>query len=113
VTLEIGGNDLLNIFFDLVLPGTCPSLKEAPPSRCGVLATPDAPARTWPRRSTACRRRTHLLIVLMTLYNPFSGGLTPIDEMAELALEGSPDTEFPEGLNDIIRAEGREQRVIL
>src|SRR3990170_6182375 len=29
VTLEIGGNDLLNIFFDLVLPGTCPSLKEA------------------------------------------------------------------------------------
>src|SRR3990172_4710441 len=29
VTLEIGGNDLLNIFFDLILPGTCPSLKEA------------------------------------------------------------------------------------
>src|SRR3972149_9790532 len=29
VTLEIGGNDLLNIFFDLVLPGTCPSTKEA------------------------------------------------------------------------------------
>src|SRR3990170_3212415 len=29
VTLEIGGNDLLDIFFSLVLPGTCPALEQS------------------------------------------------------------------------------------
>src|SRR6266545_5669754 len=28
ITLEIGGNDLLDIFFDLVLPGTCPNVED-------------------------------------------------------------------------------------
>jgi lysophospholipase L1-like esterase len=45
-------------------------------------------------------------IFLMTLYNPFSGGSSTIDQLGELALEGDPGTPFPEGMNDIIRAEG-------
>jgi lysophospholipase L1-like esterase len=117
VTLEIGGNDLLNIFFDLVAPGTCPSLKEALAKPVCVGALRDALDEFRPNLTEAIDRLQaadpDLPIALMTLYNPFSGGLTPVDEVAELALEGSPDTEFPEGLNDIIRAEGREQGVIL
>lgn len=117
VTLEIGGNDLLNIFFDLVLPGTCPSLKEALAKPVCVGALRDALDEFRPNLAEAIDRLQaadpDLPIALMTLYNPFSGGLQPVDEMAELALEGSAGTEFPEGLNDIIRAEGREQGVIL
>ena len=117
VTLEIGGNDLLNIFFDLVLPGTCPSLKEALDKPACVGALRDALDRFRPNLAEAIDHLQEadpdLPIALMTLYNPFSGGLTPIDEMAELALEGSPDTPFPDGLNDMIRAEGQAQGVIL
>ena len=42
-------------------------------------------------------------IFLLTLYNPFSGGNGMLDELVELALEGRPDTPFPEGLHDIVR----------
>jgi hypothetical protein len=43
-------------------------------------------------------------IFLMTLYNPFSGGSSILDEIGVLALEGREGTPFPEGLNDVIRA---------
>jgi lysophospholipase L1-like esterase len=41
----------------------------------------------------------------MTLYNPFSGGASVLDEFGVLSLEGQDGTPFPEGLNDVIRAE--------
>jgi len=117
VTLEIGGNDLLDIFFSLVLPGTCPSLKEALAEQACVESLRSALDEYRPNLAAAIDRLQEadpdLPIALMTLYNPFSGGLQPIDEMAELALEGQADTPFPEGLNDVIRAEARRQGVIL
>ena len=117
VTLEIGGNDLLHIFSSLVLPGTCPSLAESLAKPRCVQALRDALDGYRPNLATAIDRLQGadpaLPIVLTTLYNPFSGGLEPVDELAELALEGAAGTAFPEGLNDIIRAEARRQGVIL
>ncbi len=117
VTLEIGGNDLLDIFFSLVLPGTCPTLAESLAKPRCVEALGDALDEYGPNLAAAIDRLQaadpDLPIALMTLYNPFSGGLKPVDELAELALEGAAGTAFPEGLNDVIRAEARGQGVIL
>ena len=41
--------------------------------------------------------------MLLTLYNPFSGFLPVQSEIAALSLEGIADSQFPNGLNDIIR----------
>jgi lysophospholipase L1-like esterase len=109
VTLELGGNDLLDIFFELVLPGKCPNLDAG-------LQTPEcveelrAILDTYrPNLNLILQRLREvdpdLQVFLLTLYNPFSGGSPIIDPLVELALEGRPDTPFPEGLNDIIRAE--------
>ena len=76
VTLEIGGNDLLNIFFDLVLPGTCPSLKEALAEQACVESLRSALDEYSPNLAAAIDRLQEadpdLPIALMTLYNPFS-----------------------------------------
>jgi lysophospholipase L1-like esterase len=107
VTLEIGGNDLLDLYDSLVLTGDCPSVGEAlQRQECvdglrGALdefgpnlgATLDALAAAAPG----------VPIYLMTLYNPFSGGAPVLDQIGALALEGQAGTPFPEGLNDIIR----------
>ncbi len=109
VTLEIGGNDLLDLFFDYVVPGTCPTVGES-------LAKPECVAilrRTLdnfaPNLAQIMRRLLdadpHLNIVLMTLYNPFSAKIEVFDPFGVLSLEGLPDTPFPEGINDIIRAQ--------
>lgn len=117
VTLEIGGNDLLDIFFSLVLPGTCPSLEESLAKPQCVNALRDALDEFGPNLAAAIDRLQaadpNLPIALMTLYNPFSGGLEPLSELAELALEGAAGTAFPGGLNDLIRAEARGQGVTL
>ena len=117
VTLEIGGNDLLDIFFSLVLPGTCPALGEALAKPRCVEALRNALDEYRPNLTAAIDRLQaadpDLPIALMTLYNPFSGSLQPVDEMAELALEGSADSPFPAGLNDTIREEARGQGVII
>lgn len=117
VTLEIGGNDLLDLFFDLVLPGRCPSVSQG-------LATPecvDALRKTLdayePNLDLILDRLREadpqLTIFLMTLYNPFSGASPLLDEIGELALEGAPNTPFPEGLQDIIRRQAEANDVPL
>ena len=40
----------------------------------------------------------------MTLYNPFSAKIEVFDPFGILSLEGMPDTPFPEGINDFVRA---------
>jgi len=58
VTLEIGGNDLLNMFLDLVLPGRRLSLTESParPECAGPCESRwTGSGRTWRRRWTAHR----------------------------------------------------------
>ncbi len=108
ITLEIGGNDLLDLAFELVVPGICPNLSAA-------LETPrcvNTLAATFEDYETNLalildRLRAadqNLPIFLMTLFNPFSGGGSAVfDELGQLTLEGQPGTQFPDGLNDIIR----------
>jgi lysophospholipase L1-like esterase len=109
VTLEIGGNDLLEIFFDLVLPGTCPNVEDGlntPECVDAVRETLDAFAPNLHLILERLREADQdVPIFLLTLYNPFSGGAAALDELVDLALEGRAGTPFPEGLNDIIREE--------
>ncbi len=117
VTLEIGGNDLLDLFFELVLPGRCPSVAEGlqkPECVDALRETLDA----YEPNLDLILDRLHeadpeLNIFLMTLYNPFSGALPVLDELGELTLEGDPDTPFPEGLQDIIRRQAEKNDVHL
>ena len=117
VTLEIGGNDLLDLFFDLVLPGRCPSVAEGlqtPECVEALRETLDTYESNLGQISIACRSADpELDLFLMTLYNPFSGASPLLDELGELSLEGAPDTPFPEGLQDIIRRQAEENDVRL
>jgi lysophospholipase L1-like esterase len=118
VTLEIGGNDLLDLFFDLVLPGRCPSVSqglERPECVDALRETLDAYEPNLVLILDRLREAdAQLPIFLMTLYNPFSGGASPLlDEIGELALEGAPDTPFLEGLQDIIRRQAEANDVPL
>jgi lysophospholipase L1-like esterase len=117
ITLEIGGNDLLNLYFDLVVPGVCPNLAEGlanPKCTAGLQAALD---EYRPNLHQALARLKEAApdvpLFLLTIYNPFSGGSQNIDEVAKLALEGEPGTPFPEGLNDIIRDEAKAAGVHL
>jgi lysophospholipase L1-like esterase len=107
VTLEIGGNDLLHINSAYVQTGICPDVQT-------TLAKPEC---TKVLRGTLDRFRKHfgtaldrlrdtdadVPIVVMTLYNPFDY-LGAIGELGVLSLDGQAGTDFPEGLNDIIRS---------
>lgn len=110
ITLEIGGNDLLDIYFDLVLPGTCPSVTEALQIPQCVQALEGALENYQPNLEyildTLQANAPGVPIFLMTLYNPFSGGSVNLDRIGALALEGETDTPFEEGLNDVIREVG-------
>jgi lysophospholipase L1-like esterase len=111
VTLEIGGNDLLDVYFELVVPGTCPNVEEGLAKPVCVNAVREAFDAYSPnlRGVLAALREADpdLRILLLTLYNPFSGStVTAFEPIGELALEGMAETPFPEGMNDLIRAEG-------
>ena len=117
VTLEIGGNDLLDIFFDLVLPGRCPNVTQGLERPECVDALRRALDRYEPNLDLILDRLHEadpdLNIFLMTLYNPWSGGDPALSGLAELALEGDPATPFPEGLQDIIRRQAEANDVPL
>jgi len=118
VTLEIGGNDLLSIYFSLVQTGGCPDLETSlsDPECTDALSTAYEGFRP---NLTAALDRLHdadpaLPILLLTLYNPFDY-LPGIGELGDLSLEGQPDTAFPDGLNDIVReiAQGRDDVTVV
>ncbi|MCH8051486.1 MAG: hypothetical protein IIC86_05650, partial [Chloroflexi bacterium] len=117
ITLEIGGNDLLDIYFELVIPGDCPSVIEALQREACVTALESALAAYRSNLTETLERLIEAApetpIFLMTLYNPFSGEGTVLDEIGVLTLEGQEGTPFPKGLNDIIREAGAEAGVIL
>lgn len=110
VTLEIGGNDLLNIYFDFVLTETCVSVEQALDEPECVQALEDALAGLESNLDQILARLRQadpdLPIFLMTLYNPFSGRDPDIARVGDLALEGEDGTPFPTGINDIIRDTG-------
>ena len=118
VSLEIGGNDLLEIFFKLVLPGTCPNVEMGlsnPECVQQVRETLDTYGPNLDEILTRLREADpDMPIFLLTLYNPFSGGNAMLDELVDLALEGRADTPFPEGLHDIVReqAEAHDAQLV-
>jgi lysophospholipase L1-like esterase len=117
VTLEIGGNDLLELTRSPLLAVICLVLEEALTRSACVNALEDTLDRFEVNLTTALDRLQdadpELTIVVMTLYNPFSGGIEAADELAEVALEGQVETPVPEGLNDIIRSEVEDRGLIL
>jgi lysophospholipase L1-like esterase len=117
VTLEIGGNDLLNIYFSRVVTGACPALPDALAKPECVKGLRDALDNFRPIFAGAIEALqeadAEVQLIVMTLYDPFSGGLQTISELADLALEGKEGTPFPEGLNDIIREEAAKSGVTL
>jgi len=117
VTLEIGGNDLLNLFFELVVPAVCPNVSDSLDKPRCVDAFREALDAYEPNLKAILDRLKKadpdLPIFLMTLYNPFSGKSATLDDLTELTLEGSADTPFPEGLQDIIRRQADEHGVFL
>jgi lysophospholipase L1-like esterase len=117
VTLEIGGNDLLRLASSLVLTGVCPNLEQSldrPECLDPVRDTLDDFARNLATALDSLQEADpDLTIAVMTLYNPFSGRVESITELAEVALEGQPDGPLPEGLNDIVRGEAAERALIL
>ena len=122
VTLGIGGNDLLAMFNELVLSGTCPSVEEALAKPECVESLRETLDRFGTNLAIALDRLTEagpdVRIVVMTLYNPMSESswfpeAQDMAQVVEMALEGLPDTPFPEGLNDITRSEVEERGFIL
>lgn len=115
ITLEIGGNDLLDLYEDLVLTGLCPSVPEALQRPQCVDGLDGALENYRPNLEyildTLQSAAPGVPIFLMTLYNPFSGGSQNLDRIGALALDGEPDTPFPEGLNDVIREVGAARGV--
>lgn len=112
VTLEIGGNDLLRLYFSLVVPGTCSSVETALERAECVDPLVSALESFKPNLASILDQLKEadpsLTIVLLTLYNPFSH-LGGTGEIGELALEGLPGTPFPDGLNDLIRAQAQQR----
>jgi lysophospholipase L1-like esterase len=116
VTLEIGGNDLLQLYFSLVVTGICPDAETSLRKAECVEPLASVLSGFEPNLVTIVERLhavdPQLSIVLLTLYNPFSGLGGP-GEIGELSLEGAADSPFPDGVNDIIRALASERQLIL
>jgi lysophospholipase L1-like esterase/predicted small secreted protein len=118
VTLEIGGNDLLSIYFALVQTGKCPDVETSLQTPACTDALRSALDGFRPNLTTTLDRLQEadpsLRILLLTLYNPF-GHLPGIGAIGDLSLEGKPDTTFSDGLNDIIRntARGRDDVTVV
>ncbi len=114
VTLEIGGNDLLGLYFGVVLTGVCPdvtailSKPECTEPLTAALAEFDA--NLGETLDQLLEADTSLRVLLLTLYNPFPGFL-PVQAIAALALEGLADSQFSEGLNDIIREHAAQRDI--
>jgi len=114
ITLEIGGNDLLDLYFDFVLTGICPTVEEGLENPLCVRELQAALAGFDPNLGETLdilrAEAPGVPIFVMTLYNPFSGGSFNLEQIGILALEGEPGTVFEEGLNDLVRkqVDGRE-----
>ena len=107
VTLEIGGNDLLGIYFSSVQTGLCPDVQTSLAKPECTQALHDALDGFRPNFDTALDKLQEagpaVPIVVMTLYNPFDY-FGAVGELGVLSLDGKAGTDFPEGLNDIIRS---------
>lgn len=110
VTFEIGGNDLLDVYFDFVIPQTCISVDQALANDECVNVLRNALDEFGANFDAALSRLRaadpDLPIFVLTLYNPFSGRDPEITRIGDLAIEGEAGTPFEDGVNDIIREIG-------
>ena len=115
VTLDIGGNDLLDLFLTLVISGTCPDLETSlAKAECvnGLQDALDGLRENFDQALDELEQADpDLPIFTADLYNPFSGSGLAFDEVAEWALEGREGSPVEEGLNDIIRSVAGEHGV--
>jgi lysophospholipase L1-like esterase len=106
VTLEIGGNDLLRLYFSQVQTGACPNVTAVLANAVCADALRGALDGFTPnfRQALGALRAADaaLPIIVLTLYNPFEE-LGAVGDLGDLSLEGREDTPFEEGLNDLIR----------
>jgi lysophospholipase L1-like esterase len=107
ITIEIGGNDLLRIYFGQVQTGICPDVEAAlskPECSKTLRQALDGFADNF---GTALARLGEaagdIPLVAMTMYNPFDF-LGRLGDLGELSLDGREGSVFPEGLNDLVRA---------
>ncbi len=107
LTLEIGGNDLLGLYSSLVITGVCPDVDT-------LLTTPDCidalttvftnfEPNLIATLDSIEAADPSLELVVLTLYDPFSGRLPGQSVISQVALEGMAGSPFPEGLNTIMR----------
>jgi lysophospholipase L1-like esterase len=115
VTLDIGGNDVLGLFFTLALSGTCPDLQTSlakPECVGGLQDALDGFRENFDQAlDELVQADPHLTILTADLYNPFSGSGLAFEDVAEWALEGREGSPVEEGLNDIIRSVAGEHGV--
>jgi lysophospholipase L1-like esterase len=106
VTLEIGGNDLLSLYFSLVQTGQCPDVETSLNRTECSAALRSAFDGFRPNLTLAldaiAESDASLPVYLLTLYNPFDF-IPGVGALGDLSLEGEQGTEFEFGLNDIIR----------
>jgi lysophospholipase L1-like esterase len=114
VTLEIGGNDLLGIYFSQVQTGVCPDVETALSKPECTETLRNALDTFRPNFETMLQGLEEsapgVPLIVMTLYNPFDF-LGELGELGVLSLDGLAGTAFPEGLNDIIREVAAEHGV--
>lgn len=117
VTLDIGGDDLLDLFFSLVIPGTCPDLETSLAKPECVNAFQDALDDFRENFDQALdeleQADPDLPVLTADLYNSFSGSGLPFEELAEWAQEGREGSPVEEGLNDVIRSIAGEHGVLV
>lgn len=105
ITLEIGGNDLLQVYFSLVRTGVCPDKETAQAKQECIDALTSALDGFRPNFDESLSRLREadadLPVIVMTQYNPFDF-LGALGELGELSLQGEAGTQFEEGMNDII-----------
>ncbi len=115
VTLEIGGNDLLRLYSSFVITGVCPDVDT-------LLTTPDCVDALTTVLTNFEPNFAAMLdsieaadpsleLVVLTLYDPFSGRLPVQSAISQVSLEGMEGSPFPEGLNTIIRRLVNEHRL--
>jgi lysophospholipase L1-like esterase len=112
VTITIGGNDLLNLYFQFVITGRCPTLESlAQRSECRSSLS-EARQRLEANLDTILGRLRQAapdaIIVVATLYDPFGERLDPgTRALVQMALEGGPGSPIGDGINDILRAKAQ------
>ena len=122
LTLEIGGNDLLGLYASFVITGVCPDVDTllAKPDCIDALTTaltnfePNFLATLDSILDSIDAAAPSLEVVVLTLYDPFSGRLPVQSAISQVSLEGMAGSPFPEGLNTIIRrlVEGRNVTLV-